>query len=200
MVGARTRLERLTPDHAAALHAANPRDAEHWAYMAYGPFDDLQTYRDWIETVAAGDDPAFYAIDGPEGWAGVASFMRVDRANGVIEIGNIALSPSLQRTPEATEALHLMIDHCFAAGFRRVEWKCNAGNAPSRRAALRLGFTYEGTFRQHMIVRVQNRDTAWFAIIDADWPRLRAAHRSWLAPANFGAAGRQKRPLGEMTG
>ncbi|SDY76199.1 Protein N-acetyltransferase, RimJ/RimL family [Jannaschia faecimaris] len=195
-----TRLERLTvAGHAAALHAANPTDAAHWAYMPYGPYPDLDVYRLWAAGAESSDDPVFYAIHGPQGWGGVASFMRIDRSNGVIEIGNIALSPGLQRTPASTEAIHLMIDHAFAAGFRRVEWKCNAENAVSRRAALRYGFTYEGTFRQHMVVKAANRDTAWFAIVDGDWPRLRAAHRAWLDPENFDTSGRQKESLAELT-
>ncbi|CTQ48239.1 GNAT family N-acetyltransferase [Jannaschia donghaensis] len=201
MAGRYARLDRLSVDaHAQALHAANPPEASHWAYMPYGPFPDPQVYRLWAEGAAASDDPVFYAIKGPSGWAGVASMMRIDRANGVIEIGNIALSPGLQRTPAATEAIHLMIDCAFAAGFRRVEWKCNAENAPSRRAAGRYGFTFEGVFRQHMVAKGVNRDTAWFAILDGDWPRLRAAHLAWLAPSNFDAQGGQRQSLATLTG
>lgn len=199
--GTHTRLERLNVGaHAAALHAANPPDAAHWAYMPYGPFADAAVYRFWAEGAAVSDDPVYYAIRGPGGWSGVASLMRIDRSDGVIEIGNIALSPGLQRTAAATEALHLMMDHAFAAGFRRVEWKCNALNAPSRRSAERLGFTFEGTFRQHMVVKGANRDTAWFAIVDGDWPPLRAAQRTWLDPANFDADGTQRRSLAAIGG
>lgn len=198
--GRYARLARLSVSaHAEALHAANPPDAAHWNYMPYGPFPDADVYRLWAEGAAASDDPVFYAIHGPGGWSGVASLMRIDRANGVIEIGNIALSPGLQRTPAATEAIHLMIDHVFAAGFRRVEWKCNAQNAPSRRAALRYGFAFEGVFRQHMVVKGRNRDTAWFAIVDGDWPRLRRAHHAWLAPDNFDVQGMQKQTLATLT-
>ena len=196
--GRYARLERLAARHAAALQAANPRDAGHWAYMPYGPFADDDAYGAWFDAAAAGKDPVFYAVRGDIGWSGVASLMRIDRANGVIEIGNIAFSPGLQRTRAATEAIHLMIDHAFAAGFRRVEWKCNARNAPSRAAALRFGFAHEGTFRQHMVVKGANRDTAWFAIIDGDWSRLRAAHLAWLAPSNFDARGQQLRSLSEF--
>ncbi|CUH39162.1 Acetyltransferase (GNAT) family protein [Jannaschia seosinensis] len=192
------RLERLDPAHVEALHAANPTDESHWRYLPYGPFPDPQVYRLWAEGAAATDDPAFYAVRGAQGWSGVVALMRADREHGVIEIGNIAFSPGLQRRPAATEAIHLLLDHCFASGFRRVEWKCNAGNAASRQAAERLGFTYEGTFRQHMIVKGRNRDTAWFAIVDDDWPRLREAHQAWLAPDNFDAEGRQIRRLSEM--
>ncbi len=197
--GSHTRLERLGPEHVEALHAANPAEAEHWRWMAYGPFPDPAVYALWATGAAASDDPAYYAIRGPGGWAGVASFMRIDRAHGVIEIGNIALSPTLQRTVAATEAIHLMLDHAFAAGFRRVEWKCNARNAPSRRAAARYGFTFEGVFRQHMIVKGENRDTAWFSMLDGEWPRLRQAQRTWLEARNFRADGRQKRRLADLT-
>lgn len=196
--GRYTRLERLAARHRAELQAANSRDAAHWAYMPYGPFADDADYRQWFDVAAASDDPVFYAVRGMRGWSGVASLMRIDRTNGVIEIGNIAFSPGLQRSRAATEAIHLMIDHAFAEGFRRVEWKCNAENAPSRTAAMRYGFTYEGTFRQHMVVKGANRDTAWFAIVDGDWPRLRAAHLAWLAASNFDAEGRQMRSLGRI--
>ena len=190
-----TRLERLAGHHLDALHAANPSDEAHWRYMSYGPFADRAGYEAWAQGAIASPDPAYYAIGGERGWSGVASLMRIDRAMGVIEIGNIALSPGLQRSRAATEAVHLMIDHAFASGFRRVEWKCNAENAPSLRAAARLGFAYEGTFRQHMVVKGRNRDTAWFAILAGDWPRIGDAHRAWLDASNFDADGRQMRPL-----
>lgn len=193
-------LERLQASHIGALHAANPVEPAHWAYMPYGPFAGPADYQLWAEGAAASEDPAFYAVKGAAGWSGVASLMRIDRANGVIEIGNIAFSPGLQRTPAATEAIHLLLDHAFASGFRRVEWKCNAENAPSRRAAARFGFEFEGVFRQHMVVKGRNRDTAWFAMLDGDWSRLRAAQRAWLAPANFDAAGAQRQALGAFTG
>lgn len=125
--------------------------------------------------------------------------MRIDRESGVVEIGNIAFSPGLQRTPAATEAIHLLLEHAFASGFRRVEWKCNAENGPSRRAAARYGFAFEGTFRQHMVVKGRNRDTAWFALLDGEWPDLRTAHRAWLDPANFDDAGAQRRTLADLT-
>ncbi len=198
MAGRYAQMARLHADHAAPLHAAFGSDGETWRYMPYGPFADAADYAAWVTSVADRPDPVFYVIADGEGWAGVASLMRVDRAHGVIEIGNIALTPHLRRTPAATEAMHLMIDHAFQSGFRRMEWKCNALNAPSRRAALRYGFTYEGTFRQHMVVKGQNRDTAWFAITDGDWPTLRAGHQSWLAPANFDAAGAQIKPLSDF--
>ncbi|WP_281826041.1 GNAT family N-acetyltransferase [Jannaschia rubra] len=146
------RLERLSPRRAAALHAANPTVADHWRYLAYGPFPTAEAYGGWVAGAVALEDPAFYAVRSVAGWTGVLALMRVDRANGVIEIGHIAFSPGLQRTPASTEAIHLLLDHAFASGFRRVEWKCNVENAPSRRAASRLGFTAEGVFRQHMMV------------------------------------------------
>lgn len=199
MEGRHARLQRLSPDaHADALHAANGGDAALWRFMSMGPFPTREAYRAWAAAASGTDDPAFYAIHGARGWAGVASLMRIDRDNGVIEIGSIAFSPVLRRTAAATEALHLMIDHAFTAGFRRVEWKCDAANAASRRAAARLGFAYEGTFRQHMVVKGANRDTVWFAILDRDWPALRAAHRAWLSPETFDADGRQTRSLSEM--
>ena len=200
MSGRVARLERLGPTHLIALHAANPADDGHWRYLPYGPFPDLEVYRLWAEGAAATDDPAFYAVGGLSGWSGLAALMRADRVNGVIEIGHVAFSPALQRTIAATEAIHLMIDHAFTAGFRRLEWKCDARNEASRRAAARLGFSYEGTFRQHQIVKGRNRDTAWFAILDEDWLRLRAAHITWLDPANFDEAGRQLRALSQIVG
>ena len=194
--GRYARLERLSVDlHVEALYAANPIDVAHWEYLPYGPFPEPGVYRLWAEGAAVSPDPLYYAVCGAAGWSGLASYMRVDRTNGVIEIGNIAFSPGLQRTPASTEVVHLMLDHAFTAGFRRVEWKCNSENAPSRRAAERLGFTYEGTFHQHMIVKGQNRDTAWFAIIDSDWPAIRAKHVVWLDPSNFDATGKQLKPL-----
>lgn len=199
MEGRFARLERLSLDaHAEALHAANDVDTGMWRFLPYGPFLSLGSYRGWVAAAAVSEDPVFYAIRGPQGWSGVASYLRLDGDNGVIEIGHIAFSAGLQRTPAATEAIHLMIDHAFACGARRVEWKCNAANAASRRAAERYGFGYEGTFRQHMVVKGANRDTAWFSILDGDWPGLRAAHRAWLSPETFDGAGQQRRSLAQM--
>lgn len=187
--------------HAAELHEAYALDAGGglWEFMAYGPFATAAEYRSWVEARQAASDPLFFAIvDARDGKpAGVASYLRIDPPNGVIEIGHLAFSPRLQRTPAATEALYLMLAHAFGLGYRRCEWKCNARNAASRRAAERLGFTFEGIFRQHMVVKGRNRDTAWYAIVDSDWPRLRAAFEQWLAPANFGPDGRQRRRLSE---
>lgn len=196
--GAHARLERLDPAHVEALHAANPVDPDHWRYLSYGPFPDEAVYRLWAEGAAESADPAYYAVRGASGWSGVAALMRIDRTHGVVEIGSIAFSPPLQRTRAATEAIHLLLRHCFEAGFRRVEWKCDARHAVSRRAAERFGFRYEGTFCQHMVVRGANRDTAWFAMLDGDWPRIRAAHEAWLADANFDGEGRQRKALSDL--
>ena len=194
-------LERLDPArHAAALHAANGGDVAMWDHMGYGPFADPTAYRTWQEAMAAGTDPFFYVARDPATGepGGIASFLRIDRANGVIEIGHIAIAPRMQRGRAASEAIMLMIRWAFEAGYRRVEWKCNDRNAPSMRAAARYGFTYEGTFRQHMIIQGRNRDTAWWAITDGEWPSLDAAYRDWLDPANFDAAGQQRAGLGDL--
>lgn len=190
-------LERLRPDHAPGLFAANGADTAMWDYMGYGPFADPAAYSAWLEGMAGQSDPCFYAIRerATGALAGVASFLRIDRANGVIEIGHIAIAPPAQRTRVSSEAIMAMIGWAFDAGYRRVEWKCNALNAASQRAARRYGFTHEGTFRQHMISKGRNRDTAWFAMTDGDWPAISARFAAWLVPANFDAAGRQKATL-----
>lgn len=200
--GQYARLERLDPArHAADLHAANLADDGIWGYLPYGPFAEASAYRAWAEGMAPLADPFFYAIiDKSTGKAaGVASWLRITPAAGSIEVGHINLSPSIQRTRAATEAMFLMMDWAFAAGYRRYEWKCDAMNLPSRRAAERLGFSYEGIFRQAAVVKGRNRDTAWFAMIDKEWPVLRAAYQAWLAPANFDADGRQIRSLADLT-
>jgi RimJ/RimL family protein N-acetyltransferase len=194
-VGARVRLERLSPDHAAALFAAAQGDPMLWHYLPYGPFADAAEYARWIASDASADDPVFYAIVGQEP-LGVASYLRIFPEHGSIEIGNIWFGPALQRTPAATEAIYLMAREAFdGLGNRRLEWKCDADNARSRRAAERFGFTFEGVFRQHMIVKGRNRDTAWYAILDGEWPRARAAFEAWLAPENFDGEGAQRRGL-----
>ena len=203
--GPRCRLEPLSADsHGDDLWKANAADTDGrmWDYMSCGPFTDFADYRSWLAGAAAGDDPLFFAIvDQASGKAlGVASYLRIDPANGVIEVGNIAYSPALQGTVLATEAMYLMMAHAFdGLGYRRYEWKCNAFNAPSRRAAQRLGFSYEGLFRNHMIVKGRSRDTAWFAITDADWPAIKAAHETWLAADNFDADGTQRHALSALT-
>jgi RimJ/RimL family protein N-acetyltransferase len=201
--GRHARLERLAPGHAAGLWEAYAADPEGrlWDYMPYGPFAGAADYAAWVAGAAAGADPWFYAVIDRESGrpGGVASLMRITPEHGVIEVGSIAYAPRLQRTRAATEAMTLLAGWAFGAGYRRYEWKCDALNAPSRRAAQRLGFSYEGTFRQHMVIKGRNRDTAWFAMTDRDWPGIAAAHEAWLDPGNFDAEGRQRRRLGELT-
>jgi RimJ/RimL family protein N-acetyltransferase len=166
-----------------------------WTYMPYGPFDNEATFLDWLKAKETARDPWFYAfVKRDTGEAlGMGAFMRLDAPNGAIEIGNIWMAPALQRTREATEAIYLMMRHCFDdLGVRRLEWKCDALNAPSRKAAARFGFEFEGLFRQHFIIKGRNRDTAWFAMIDKDWPRARAGFEAWLDEGNFDAEGRQR--------
>lgn len=201
------RLARLEPllaeRHAASLHAANALDTggRNWTYLPYGPFEHLDAYRSWIDKICRGRDPLFYAIVDPlSGQAlGVASYLRIAPASGSIEVGHINFSPPLQRTAAATEAMFLLMKHAFELGYRRYEWKCDALNAPSRAAAQRLGLSFEGIFRQATVVKGRNRDTAWYAAIDKEWPALAAAFSSWLDPANFDAAGRQRVSLSAMT-
>jgi RimJ/RimL family protein N-acetyltransferase len=205
MVGRYCRVEPLdAARHAADLHAANCDDADgrNWTYLAVDAFADLDAYRAWLDRMSAGNDPLFHAIiEGGSGTAvGVATFMRIDQANGVIEVGNINYSPRMQRTPAATEAMFLMMRRVFdELGYRRYEWKCDSLNAPSRAAAARLGFRFEGIFRQAIVYKGRNRDTAWFSITDREWPAVKAAFERWLDPANFDAAGRQRESLSVLT-
>jgi RimJ/RimL family protein N-acetyltransferase len=199
------RVEPIDPGrHAADLHSANALDREgrNWTYLPYGPFARLADYRSWVDRISAADDPLFHAIiESRSGRAvGVASYMRIDPAAGVIEVGGINYAPPLQRTAAATEAMYLMMRRVFdELGYRRYEWKCDSLNAPSRAAALRLGFRYEGMFRQATVYKARNRDTCWFSILDGEWPVLRPAFERWLDPANFDAAGRQLRNLSSLT-
>jgi RimJ/RimL family protein N-acetyltransferase len=197
-------LEPLSAErHAAALYAANAQDPDGalWDYLSYGPFPDQDAYVRWIEQVTAGDDPRFYAIQDRDSgqWGGVASYLRIAPASGSIEVGHINFAPRLQRTRAATEAMFLMMEWAFEAGYRRYEWKCDALNRPSRRAAERLGFSYEGVFRQATVYKGRNRDTAWFAAIDQDWPALRTAFQAWLRPENFDANNHQSLHLSQLT-
>ena len=195
-------LERLEPaKHAEALHRANRASDAIWDFLPYGPFPDGADYLAWVEDMAGREDPFFYAIRDREtgAWGGVASFLRIAPEAGSIEVGHICLSPGLQRTRAATEAMFHLMHWVFEAGYRRYEWKCNALNHGSRRAAERLGFSYEGVFRQAAVVKGRNRDTAWFACIDREWPALRAAYEAWLDPANFDGKGRQRRALSDLT-
>lgn len=186
----------------AATHP--PAAAEDlWAYMFDGPYKDAEEMRRAMEWAEAADDPLFFTLlpCTDERPLGRAAYMRISPEHGTIEIGGILLAPELQRTTAATEAIYLLIRHAFDdLGYRRVEWKCDAGNEASRRAAERFGFAYEGTFRKHMVIKGRNRDTAWFAIVDDEWPPLRAGFEAWLAPGNFDARGRQKRPLEDCRG
>ncbi|WP_375229807.1 GNAT family N-acetyltransferase [Roseobacter sp. S98] len=202
MRGQYATLEALDPAvHGDDLYQAYIGGEAVWDYLPYGPFPDAGSYRDWLCQTVANTSHLFYAIrnETTGRWEGVASYLRIDPANGSIEVGNINYSPALQRTRAATEAMYLMMQWAFENGYRRYEWKCNALNVPSRRAAQRLGFSYEGVFRQATVVKGRNRDTAWFAAIDSEWPRLQQAFRTWLSPDNFDAEGRQIAVLGRLT-
>ncbi|MEM8858998.1 MAG: GNAT family protein [Chloroflexota bacterium] len=201
MTGRYCRVESLEPaTHAEQLfkaHVTNRQD-QLWTYLPYGPYDKLGDYQAWIESVYQLDDPVFYAIiDQQSGQAvGVASYLRISPDIGSIEVGHINFSPQLQKTPAATEAMFLMMRHAFdELGYRRYEWKCDALNEPSRKAAKRLGFQYEGVFRQHTMYKGRNRDTAWFSILDSEWPALKAAFEKWLNPSNFDGLGNQRQSL-----
>jgi RimJ/RimL family protein N-acetyltransferase len=195
-------LERLSSDqHGAQLYQTFVDQDQVWDHLPYGPFHSAAQYIRWVKEQSILTDPYFYAIRNLETGqlGGVASYLRIDPANGVIEVGHINMSPSLQKTRAGTEAMFLMMQWAFDAGYRRYEWKCNALNLASRRAAIRYGLSYEGVFRQHMITKGRNRDTAWFAAIDAEWPALREAFRAWLHPSNFDANGQQKESLRDLT-
>jgi predicted permease/RimJ/RimL family protein N-acetyltransferase len=200
------RLEPVSVEaHAADLFEAFSADREgrNWTYLPYGPFASVDETAAWMRQTCLGDDPLFHAIiDKTSGKAvGVASYLRIEPATGVIEVGHINYAPALQRTRGATEAMYLMMARVFdELGYRRYEWKCDALNAPSRAAAERLGFTYEGLFRQATLYKGRNRDTAWYSIIDTEWPTLKAGFEAWLDPANFDEAGQQKRSLASLTG
>lgn len=197
MTGQYCRLEMLDVDkHAQDLFAAFSLDSDHtnWTYLPYGPFADLAAFREWLAGESKGNDPLFHTVIDlkTEKAVGIATYLRIDPKVGVIETGHIHYSPLLQRTPMATETMYLMMKRVFdELGYRRYEWKCDALNEPSRRAAARLGFQYEGTFRQLTMYKGRNRDTAWFAIIDQDWPEMKARFERWLDPANFDQQGQQ---------
>lgn len=201
LTGHACHVEPLDPArHGSDLFKAYQADREGrlWTYMGYGPFATQQDFMRWLETAAAGSDPLFFAVVDNEDDAakGVASYLRMEPAVGVIEVGHIHFSRSLQGTTMATEAMYLMMAHVFdTLGYRRYEWKCDALNEHSRKAAQRLGFTYEGLFRQATIYKGRNRDTAWYSIIDGEWPALKRAYQAWLAPDNFDADGKQRKQL-----
>ena len=214
-MGRTCRLEPLdAARHGESLHRANllDREGRNWTYLPYGPFDRAADYLAWVESIAGKDDPQFFAIvaepgPGPTSGAdpgpaaiGVASYLRIDPPQGSIEVGHINYSPRLQRTVAATESMYLMMRRAFELGYRRYEWKCHSLNAPSRAAAQRLGFSYEGIFRQARVDKGRNRDTAWYAMIDREWPALDRAFTQWLDPANFDNQGRQRTSLSELTG
>ncbi len=204
MLGQYCRLERLNlVAHAQDLFDANITDTEGriWTYLGYGPFDDVDSYKEWIKDQALGDDPLFHAIIDlkTDKAVGVASYLRIEPPIGSIEVGHINYSPLLQKTAAATEAMYLMMARVFdELGYRRYEWKCDNANAKSRGAAERLGFTFEGVFRQCTIYKGRNRDTAWFSILDSEWPALKAAYQEWLAPSNFNDDGSQKKALSDL--
>jgi RimJ/RimL family protein N-acetyltransferase len=201
MTGRYCRVEPLdVARHAADLFEANAADVtgRNWTYLSIEAPPTLDAYRAWLTHMTAKDDPFFHAIVDreTERAVGVASYLRIDPPQGVIEVGHINFSPRLQRTRAATEAMFLMMRRVFdELGYRRYEWKCDSLNAPSRAAAARLGFTFEGVFRQALVYKGRNRDTAWFSILDREWPARAAAFERWLDPANFDAAGRQRRSL-----
>jgi RimJ/RimL family protein N-acetyltransferase len=190
--------------HAEALYEGSNGDAVReslWTYLPDGPYGNREEFRASIENKSRSADPLFFAIiENASGQpVGYQTFLRIDPTNRVIEVGNILYTPAMQRTAGATEAQYLFARHVFEElGYRRYEWKCNAFNAPSRRAAERFGFTFEGIFRQHMIVKGRNRDTAWFAMLDSEWPARKAAYERWLKPDNFDEKGRQKHRLSDL--
>ncbi len=195
-------LEPFRADHAAELYAGYAEDTtgRMGDYLAVGPFADAAAYGVWFEGMRISHDPLQFAVRMQDGrLGGSLSLMRIDPKSGSIETGWLTFAPRLQRTREATEAVYLLMKWSFEAGYRRFEWKCDAANMPSRRAAERFGLSYEGIFRQCMVIKGRNRDTAWFAAIDAEWPALRDAFETWLDPANFDAKGQQRQKLGPLT-
>ncbi|MEM7519903.1 MAG: GNAT family protein [Pseudomonadota bacterium] len=202
MTGRYARLEPLQAEaHAALLYRAYAGHDHVWDYMPNGPYSSASQYHRWVRDQEGQADPFFFAIKNLDTghWEGVASYLRINPAAGSIEVGWISYSPALQGTRAATEAMYLMMKWAFEAGYRRYEWKCNVLNVPSRRAAQRFGFSYEGIFRQATVVKGRNRDTAWFAIIDKEWLSLKEAFDAWLAPSNFDTEGQQRERLGDLT-
>jgi RimJ/RimL family protein N-acetyltransferase len=185
-------------DHARDLWASLGHDADLWTYLPYGPFADRTDFDAWLAGREGGDDPRHMTILVEGRPLGSLAFMALRPEMGVAEIGHVVLGPRLQKSRAATAAFALAIAHLFDLGYRRIEWKCDSANAPSRNAALRLGFQFEGLFRQHMVVKGRNRDTAWFSLIDREWPAIAEGFRRWLDPANFDESGRQRRRLADM--
>lgn len=204
MQGHFCRLEPLDAErHSRSLFAANALDVEgrNWTYLPYGPFDTFDSYHAWIIQQCEGNDPLFYAIidQATNLVVGVASYLRIMPGSASIEVGHLNFSPLLQGTRAATEVIYLMMARAFALGYRRYEWKCDALNAPSRVAAQRLGLSFEGVFRQAAVIKGHNRDTAWYAAIDQEWPAIQAVFLLWLAPANFDPFGKQRTRLSDLT-
>ncbi len=204
MIGHYCRLERLDADRdGQSLFDAYALDSEgrNWTYLPQGPFENYAEFYIWLSDMAKLDDPFFFAIiDGESQTSvGIASYLRITPPAGSIEVGYIHYSPLLQRTPAATEAMYLMMEQAFTLGYRRYEWKCDALNAPSRIAAQRLGLSYEGVFRQATVYKQRNRDTAWYATIDREWPDLKQAFEQWLDPNNFDNDRNQKTRLSTLT-
>lgn len=201
LTGDYCKLEPLDPlKHGRDLYSAFGEDQDHrnWTYLPYGPFDDFASFNTWLTEINLRMDPQFYAVLEKESSVatGIASYLRIEPIMGVIEVGHIHYSPLLQKTPMATEAMYLMMKHVFDdLGYRRYEWKCDALNEASKKAANRLGFSFEGIFRQALMYKGRNRDTAWFSVIDKEWPDLKRAFQQWLRPENFDAQGRQQQDL-----
>ncbi len=206
MAGRFCSVEPLDPiRHGHDLFAAYSLDPEGklWTYMSVGPFKAEADFQAWLKTAAESSDPLFHAIvDAASGKAvGIASYLRIVPGFGVIEVGNICFSPLLQRKPAATEAMYLMMARAFdELGYRRYEWKCDSLNAPSRQAARRFGFSYDGLFEQALVYKGRNRDTAWYSLLDRDWPATKRAFQAWLDPANFDIKGQQRRSLSDLMG
>lgn len=201
--GAHCRLEPLKAEtHAALLFKSFEGQDHAYDYLPAGPFHSAAQYHRWVKEVTSDPATVFFAVydKARDAYAGVLSLMRFDPAQGSIEVGNINFSAVMQRSVCSTEAIYLVMQWVFEAGYRRFEWKCNALNRPSRKAAQRLGFTFEGVFRQAMVVKGRNRDTAWFAMIDAEWPAMKEAYRVWLDASNFDSQGQQRERLGDLTG
>ncbi|WP_299683933.1 GNAT family protein [uncultured Tateyamaria sp.] len=202
LTGRYVRLEPLEAERHAALLFRSYVGHDHvWDFLPYGPFSSAAQYHRWVREMENAPDLQFYAIFNLSSGAfeGVASYLRINPNAGSIEVGHINFSPFLQRSPAATEAIYLMMAWSFEAGYRRFEWKCDALNAGSRRAAQRFGFSYEGIFRQAAVVKGRNRDTAWFAAIDTEWPALKEAFGAWLNPSNFDGDGQQRERLSDLT-
>lgn len=204
MPGRYCRLEPLDPErHTNSLWESYSVETEprNWTYLFHGPYKSIEEFREWVRGAASTTDPLFFAVTDhlTDRAIGVAAYLRIAPAAGSIEVGHINFSPLLQRTPAATEAMYLMMRHAFELGYRRYEWKCDSLNAPSRAAAERLGLTFEGIFRQALVYKGRNRDSAWYATIDKEWPALKTAFESWLSPNNFDANGRQRLRLSDLT-